>query len=165
MAYQQRIVTSHGTLALEVRGEGKTPVLLIPGNSSCRDVFHYQLEEPFAASYRMIAFDLPGHCQFSDAPDPQRSYTLTASSDKDAQPFIHSVFGESAKSFLFEAAMRADGRSRKRLFESAREGEGVIQRETVESLTIPIAVINGAADHLIKLDYFETVSFQNLWAA
>jgi hypothetical protein len=29
MAYQNRIVTSHGTLALEVRGEGKTPVLLI----------------------------------------------------------------------------------------------------------------------------------------
>ena len=239
MAYRRRIVTSHGTLAVEERGEGKTPVLLIHGNSSCRDVFHYQLEAPFAASYRMIAFDLPGHGQSSDAPDPQRSYTLpgfadatiellgalgiseavvfgwslgghiaiemlsrypgmralllsgsppigkvngvndmgrgfnnsphgsvagkTAWSEKDAQSFIHALFGESAKPFLFEAALRADGRFRKRLFESSREGEGANQRQTVESTTIPTAVINGAADPLIKLDYFETVSFQNLW--
>jgi pimeloyl-ACP methyl ester carboxylesterase len=189
----------------------------------------------------MIAFDLPGHGQFSDAPDLQLSYTLpsladatiellgalgiseavvfgwslgshiaiemlsrypgmrglllsgsppigkvngandmgqgyntppsgtvlgkTAWSDKNAQSFIHNVFGESAKSFLFEAAVRADGRLHKRLLESSREGEGTNQRETVESATISIAAINGAADHLIKLDYFETVSFQNLWAA
>jgi len=44
MAYQHPIVTSHGTLTVEERGEGKTPVLLIHGNSSCRDVFHYQLD-------------------------------------------------------------------------------------------------------------------------
>src|SRR5215831_11469918 len=81
MAYQRRIVTSHGALAVEERGEGKTPVLLIHGNSSCRDVFHYQLEAPFAASYRMIAFDLPGHGQSSDAPDPQRSYTRPGLAD------------------------------------------------------------------------------------
>jgi pimeloyl-ACP methyl ester carboxylesterase len=214
-------------------------VLLIHGNSSCRDVFHYQLEAPFAASYRMIAFDLPGHGQSSDAPDPQRSYTLpgfadaaievlnalgvskaivfgwslgghiaiemlsrnpgiralllsgtpligkvngandmgrgfnhsalgsiagkTTWSEKDAQSFIRALFGEAARPFLFEAAMRADGRFRKRLFESSREGEGVDQRLTVESATIPIAVINGAADPLIKPDYFETLSFQHPW--
>jgi hypothetical protein len=87
----------------------------------------------------------------------------TAWSEKDAQSFIYALFGESAKPFLLEAAMRADGRFRKRLFESSREGEGVNQRQTVEAATISIAVINGAADPFIKLDCFETVKFQNLW--
>jgi pimeloyl-ACP methyl ester carboxylesterase len=237
--YQHRIVTSHGTLAVEERGDGKSPVLLIHGNSSCREVFRHQLQAPFAASYRMVAFDLPGHGQSSDAPDPQRSYTLpgfadaaiellgalgiseaivfgwslgghiaiemlsryqgmralllsgsppigkvngvndvgrgfnnsphgsvagkTAWSEKDAESFIHALFGESAEPFLCEAALRADGRFRKRLFESSREGEGANQRQTVKAATIPIAVINGAADPFIKLDYFETICFQNLW--
>jgi pimeloyl-ACP methyl ester carboxylesterase len=39
------------------------------------------LDAPFAASYRMIAFDLPGHGQSSAAPDPQRSYTLPGFAD------------------------------------------------------------------------------------
>lgn len=36
---QHDIVTSHGALAVEERGEGKISVLLIHGNSSCRGVF------------------------------------------------------------------------------------------------------------------------------
>jgi pimeloyl-ACP methyl ester carboxylesterase len=59
MPYQHDVVTPHETLAVEERGEGKTPVLLIHGNFSCRGVFRHRLEAPFAASYRMIAFDLP----------------------------------------------------------------------------------------------------------
>src|SRR4051812_15131814 len=79
--YRQDVVTSHGTLAVEQRGEGETAVLLVHGNSSCRGVFRHQLEASFAARYRMIAFDLPGHGQSSDAPDPQRSYTLPGFAD------------------------------------------------------------------------------------
>jgi pimeloyl-ACP methyl ester carboxylesterase len=234
-----RIDTSHGTIAVEERGEGKVPILLIHGNSSCRGVFRRQLESSLTEKHRLIAFDLPGHGESSNAPDPQRSYTLPGFADAsvellghlgiseaivfgwslgghiaiemlsrfpgmrslllsgappiakvngmnnmmqgfnispngsvagkellseaDIQSFIGGLFGGSAEPFLFEAAARADGRFRKRLFESAREGDGSDQRQAVEGATIPIAVINGAADPLVKLDYFDTVAFHNLW--
>ena len=50
-------------------------LLLIHGNSSCRGVFQHQLHGQLAENYRFIAFDLPGHGQSSDAPDPARTYT------------------------------------------------------------------------------------------
>jgi pimeloyl-ACP methyl ester carboxylesterase len=82
---------------------------------------------------------------------------------QDAQSFIHGIFGASDESFLVEPAKRADSRFRKRLFESSREGIGIDQRQTIESAWLPIAVMNGAEDFLIKLDYFDTVNFKNLW--
>jgi pimeloyl-ACP methyl ester carboxylesterase len=236
---QHSIDTSHGTIAVEERGDGKIPLLLIHGNSSCRGVFRRQLESSLTEKHRLIAFDLPGHGESSDAPDPQRSYTLPGFADAsvellgklgvseaivfgwslgghiaiemlsrfpgmrglllsgappiakvngvhnmmqgfnappngsvagkevfseaDIQSFIGGLFGDSVEPFLFEAAARADGRFRKRLFEAAREGAGIDQRQAVEGATIPIAVISGADDPLVKLDYFDTVAFRNLW--
>jgi pimeloyl-ACP methyl ester carboxylesterase len=236
---QHRIDTSHGTIAVEERGEGEIPVLLIHGNSSCRGVFRRQLDSTLPQRHRFIAFDLPGHGESSDAPDPQRSYTLAGFADasvellgnldipeaivfgwslgghiaiemlsrfsglrglllsgsppiakvnginnmmqgfntspngslagkevlseSEVQSFIGGLFGDSAEPFLFEAAGRADGRFRKRLFEAAREGAGTDQRQAVENATIPVGVINGASDPLIKLDYFDTVAFRHLW--
>lgn len=78
---QHSIVTSHGTLAVEERGEGKVSLLLIHGNSSCRGVFRHQLESSLTEKYRLIAFDLPGHGESTNAPDPQRSYTLPGFAD------------------------------------------------------------------------------------
>ncbi|WP_216847040.1 alpha/beta fold hydrolase [Granulicella sp. L60] len=236
---QHRIDTSHGTIAVEERGEGEIPVLLIHGNSSCRGVFRRQLDSSLPQRHRFIAFDLPGHGESSDAPNPQRTYTLAGFADasvellgnldiseaivfgwslgghiaiemlsrfsglrglllsgsppiakvngvhnmmqgfnsspngsvagremlseSEIQSFIGSLFGDSAEPFLFKAAARADGRFRKRLFEAAREGAGTDQRQAVEKATLPIGVINGASDHLIKLDYFDTVNFRHLW--
>jgi pimeloyl-ACP methyl ester carboxylesterase len=239
LVQQHRIDTSHGTIAVEERGEGEIPVLLIHGNSSCRGVFRRQLDSSLTQRHRFVAFDLPGHGESSDAPDPQRSYTLAGFADasmelldklgiaeaivfgwslgghiaiemlarfsglrglllsgsppiakvngvnnmmqgfntspngsvagkevlskSEIQSFIGGLFGDSAEPFLFEAAARADGRFRKRLFEAAREGSGTDQRQAVEKATIPIGVINGASDPLIKLDYFDTVAFRHLW--
>ena len=78
---QHTIVTSHGSLAVEESGEGSIPVLLIHGNSSCRAVFRHQLQGPLAENHRLIAFDLPGHGQSGNAPDPTRNYTLPALAD------------------------------------------------------------------------------------
>lgn len=33
----------------------------------------------------------------------------------------------------------------------------------VESSPVPLAVVNGGADHLVNLDYFDTVAYANLW--
>jgi pimeloyl-ACP methyl ester carboxylesterase len=57
------------------------PVLLLHGNSSCRGVFRHQLRGRLAERYRMIAFDLPGHGESGNAPDPRRSYTRHALAD------------------------------------------------------------------------------------
>jgi pimeloyl-ACP methyl ester carboxylesterase len=75
------ISTPHGSLVVEESGQGDVPVLLIHGNSSCRGVFRHQLQGPLARDYRLISFDLPGHGQSSNAPDPQRSYTRPGFAD------------------------------------------------------------------------------------
>lgn len=72
---QYMIATSHGSLAVEESGQGGIPVLLIHGNSFCRGVFRNQMQGQIAKNHRFIAFDLPGHGQSSNAPDPTRSYT------------------------------------------------------------------------------------------
>lgn len=56
-------------------------MLLIHGNSSCRGVFRKQLQGSLTENHRLIAFDLPGHGEFSDAPDPRRSYTRSGFAD------------------------------------------------------------------------------------
>ncbi|WP_213805368.1 alpha/beta hydrolase [Granulicella sp. dw_53] len=232
---QHSVVTSHGTLAVEESGGGGIPVLMIHGNSFSRGVFRHQMQGRLGDEYRLIAFDLPGHGESSDSPDPTRSYTrpgladaavelldklgvteavvfgwslgghigiemvsrfpgmpgllITGSppvaannmgqgfnsspqmgvagkqdlSEAEINAFVQGIFGESAEPFLRDAVARADGRFRKRLFEAARAGEGVDQRRTVESSPVPLAVINGATDAIIKLDYFDTVVYANLW--
>src|SRR5262249_11096521 len=75
-ANQHRFLTPHGLIAVEeTRGNGP-PVLLIHGNSSGRHVFRCQMMGPLARNFRLIALDLPGHGDSSDAPDPTHTYTL-----------------------------------------------------------------------------------------
>jgi pimeloyl-ACP methyl ester carboxylesterase len=78
---QHTIITSHGSLAVEESGQGSLLVLLIHGNSSCRGVFRHQLQGRLAENHRLIAFDLPGHGQSSNAPDPTQSYTRPGLAD------------------------------------------------------------------------------------
>jgi pimeloyl-ACP methyl ester carboxylesterase len=84
-------------------------------------------------------------------------------SEADIETFLQAIFGASAEPFLRDAMARTDARFRKRLFEAARAGEGVDQRLAVESVQIPIAVVNGGADRIVNLDYIDTVAFANLW--
>jgi pimeloyl-ACP methyl ester carboxylesterase len=229
------VVTSHGSLVVEERGQGGMPLLLIHGNSFCHDVFRHQLLGDLAESRRVITFDLPGHGGSSDAPDPMRSYTCSGLADAavellgelgvteaivfgwslgghvgiemisrfaglqglmitgtppvgrdnvaqgfvscshtavagrqdlsqaDVDGFVEAIFGDSSEPFLGQAVARADGRFRKRLFEAVLAGEGVDQQLTVQSSSVPLAVVNGSADQLINLDYLNTVAYANLW--
>ena len=58
--------TSHGLIWIEQSGHGELPVLLIYGNSSCLEVFRYQIDGPPARQNWLIAFDLPGHGRSGD---------------------------------------------------------------------------------------------------
>lgn len=77
--------------------------------------------------------------------------------------FLEAIFNGSAEPFLYETMARTDGRFRKRLFEAARAGEGVDQRLTIENSSVPVAVVNGEQDKIANLDYFDTVTYRNLW--
>jgi len=229
------VTTSHGALAVEEVGQGSLPVVLIHGNSFCRDVFRHQLAGRLADNHRLIAFDLPGHGQSSDAPDPARAYTRPSMADAvvelleklgvteavvlgwslgghigiemvprfagmrglmvigtppvarngmadgfqrsphmqlagqehlsetDITAFVSAIFGNSAEPFMNKAVARADGRFRKTLFEAARAGLGVDQRQVVETSPVPLAVVNGGDDRFVKLDYLDTLAYANLW--
>jgi pimeloyl-ACP methyl ester carboxylesterase len=78
---QYRVETSHGSLAVEESGHGEIPLLMIHGNSYSRGVFRHQLHSSLSANHRLIAFDLPGHGESSDAPDPERTYTVEGLAD------------------------------------------------------------------------------------
>lgn len=211
------------------------PVLMIHGNSFCRGVFRNQLRGPLARTNRLIAFDLPGHGESGDAPDPMRTYTLPGLADAAAElletlgmteavvlgmslgghigiemvprfagmrglvivgsppagrndmpqafngspvmaaagkqdlsgaeidGYVRGIFGNSAEPFLRDAVARTDGRFRKQLFEARSAGHGADQRSIVETVPVPLAVVNGAADRVLKLSYFETIPYANLW--
>jgi pimeloyl-ACP methyl ester carboxylesterase len=232
---QHTVTTSHGVIAVEDVGQGSLPLVLIHGNSTCRDVFRHQLAGRLAENHRLIAFDLPGHGQSGDAPDPARTYTrpglaeavvelleslsVTEAvvlgwslgghigiemvprfagmrglmvigtppvarngmaegfqrsphmqlggqehlSETDIGVFVHAIFGKSAEPFMHKAVARADSRFRKTLFEAARAGLGVDQRQIVETSQISLAVVNGSADRFVKLDYLDTLGYANLW--
>ena len=75
MTEHHQISTSHGSIVVEEAGDGDLPVLLIHGNSFSREVFRKQLGGALARKYRLVAFDLPGHGDSSDALDASRTYT------------------------------------------------------------------------------------------
>ncbi len=73
--------TPHGRLAwVESGGEGPA-VLFIHGNSACKTYFGRQFESEIGRRYRLIAFDLPGHGESSDAPDPAATYSIHGFAD------------------------------------------------------------------------------------
>ena len=81
MTTTNKITTSAGHVTIWERGPETGPaVLLIHGNSACKEIFDYQMAAPFADRYRMIAVDLPGHGGSDPEAepnfDPQKSYTM-----------------------------------------------------------------------------------------
>jgi len=84
-------------------------------------------------------------------------------SAEDVDTFGQAIFGDSFTPALRAAIARTDGRARKTMFEAARAGAGIDQRTLVESLPVPLAVVNGANDRFVNLDYIDSVAYANLW--
>ncbi len=86
MPVQSYVVpTSHATIAVS-ESSGSGPVLvLVHGNSSCKEVFRNQLDGSIGGRYRTIALDLPGHGRSSDARNPWRTYTMPGYADMMAE--------------------------------------------------------------------------------
>jgi pimeloyl-ACP methyl ester carboxylesterase len=84
-------------------------------------------------------------------------------SREQAKQFVEGVFGGEATGELVEAAMRTDGDFRTTLFSQARSSEKSNQREVVSSVAVPTAIVNGAEDPIVNLDYIEAVPYASLW--
>jgi pimeloyl-ACP methyl ester carboxylesterase len=84
-------------------------------------------------------------------------------SREQAKRFVEGVFGGEATDKLVEAAMRTDGDFRTTLFSQARSSEKSNQREVVSSVGKPTAIVNGAEDPIVNLDYIEAVPYARLW--
>lgn len=83
--------------------------------------------------------------------------------ERDALRFYEMCFhGAGDKAFL-EAIRRADGRVRLAISRSLMQGEGADQKRTVEQSRIPIAIVNGEHETVIRLGYVNHLDYRNLW--
>ena len=81
MISHQIIATRRGAIAISDCGGNGSPLLLIHGNSSCREIFRQQLDSDIGRQYRLIAMDLPGHGESENAANPAADYTIVGYAD------------------------------------------------------------------------------------
>ncbi|MDC9580553.1 alpha/beta hydrolase [Xenorhabdus sp. PR6a] len=71
------IKTRYAGISVIDSGGNGLPVLLIHGNSSCKEVFRHQINQ-LKGKYRVVALDLPGHGLSSNATEPRQAYSMPA---------------------------------------------------------------------------------------
>jgi len=76
---ERLVMTRRGSVAVANTGGTLPPLLLIHGNSSCKEVFTHQFKA-LRDRYRVIAFDLPGHGVSANG-DPEEHYSVEAFTD------------------------------------------------------------------------------------
>lgn len=84
-------------------------------------------------------------------------------STRDAQAWEHLSYGPNPDGTHFAAIVRADGRMRPETSRSVTHGGIANQRRVVETSPVPIAMINGSDDPVMRLGYLDTIRFANLW--
>lgn len=70
------IHTRHAEIRVRQSAGKGFPVVLIHGSGASKDVFAKQFASPMAEAHRMVAIDLPGHGESSDAVVPAETYTI-----------------------------------------------------------------------------------------
>lgn len=80
-ARRSHVETSYGRIAVRDTGVEAPPLVLLHGNSSCKEVFARQFDGVLRTRFRLLALDFPGHGESSDAPDWRRAYTLPGYAD------------------------------------------------------------------------------------
>ncbi|OTA18794.1 epoxide hydrolase [Xenorhabdus beddingii] len=73
--HHYNIQTRYAGISVIDTGGNDLPVLLIHGNSSCKEVFRHQINQ-LKGKYRVLALDLPGHGLSSNASEPRQAYSM-----------------------------------------------------------------------------------------
>jgi pimeloyl-ACP methyl ester carboxylesterase len=215
------------------------PLLLLHGSGSNRTIFDKQMQSALADRFRMIALDLPGHGDSSNADDipATQSYTLPGLastvgevidqlglsrvavlgwslgghialelmsfhqsvagvmvmgappigrgplallrafratldtslaskarfSDAEVTRFATLCFGDRVEPAQIASIRRTDGQLRKIMFSSMLGGRCADERHLVETSPIPVAIVNGSEDPLVRLRYIAGLRYRALW--
>jgi pimeloyl-ACP methyl ester carboxylesterase len=65
--------------------------------------------------------------------------------------------------FFYDDMRRADGRARVAVAQSIRPGGYTNEVEIVEHMSVPLAVVQGAQEQLVSLDYLRELQMPTLW--
>ncbi|MDX3925908.1 MAG: alpha/beta hydrolase [Shinella sp.] len=104
--------------------------------------------------------------QLGFLPNPEMAYTGNADlTDEQIEGVVAMALGPGAERDLFytSAVRRTDGRARQYMVEAVLAGTQIDQREFVAKSNVPIAIVNGADDPVINLDYIDSLTYCNLW--
>ena len=83
--------------------------------------------------------------------------------DRDAQRFYEMCYhGQGDPGFL-ASIQRADGRLRREVAHSLRNGDVFDQKRAVEEALVPVAMVNGSAEPVARLSYIAGLRYTTLW--
>ncbi|MQB07177.1 alpha/beta hydrolase [Agrobacterium tumefaciens] len=99
-------------------------------------------------------------------PNPEFAYTGKQTlTEQEVGMVVELALGSDAVAdeFWKTAVRRADGRARQLMIDAALTRKHYDQRALVENSPVRLAIVNGAHDPVINLDYIDSLAFQNLW--
>src|SRR5690606_16047187 len=82
---------------------------------------------------------------------------------RDAERWQELCYGPEPDGMHFAAILRADGRMRPETTRSLLRGGIADQRRVVATSPVPLALINGADDPIMRVKYLEKLAYANLW--
>ncbi|MEP5664581.1 alpha/beta hydrolase, partial [Parvibaculum sp.] len=85
--------------------------------------------------------------------------------EEDARTQVRGGLGQSVEMepWMLAAALRADGRFRPMMLQSAMEGRDGDGRKIAETAPQPLAVVTGGAEPYVNNAFLERVGYRNLW--
>lgn len=110
----------------------------------------------------------PEGAQLGFLPNPEMAYTGNATlTDEQIEGVVALALGPGAERDVFytSAVRRTDGKARQYMVDAVLAGTEVDQRDLVATSPVPLAVINGADDPVINLDYIDSLTYRSLWTA
>lgn len=84
-------------------------------------------------------------------------------SARDAERFLKLCYGESGTPQFLSDIKRADGRLRPLFLRSLMRGDCADQKRVVETSPVPLAMINGEDDRIVRRGYVEHLNYAALW--
>jgi pimeloyl-ACP methyl ester carboxylesterase len=82
---------------------------------------------------------------------------------EETEIFLYANYGPSFDPALRDALVRTDGRARAVMFQALLTGNISDQKGIVETSDVPVAVVNGADDPLVNVEYVGGLAYRNLW--
>lgn len=82
---------------------------------------------------------------------------------QEIERFAKACVGEKYAPQFYDAIARTDLRARPLLARGMMTGIGVDQRWIVENSPTPVAVVNGSREPFARLEYVESLAYENLW--